>query len=99
MFIVLYRWRINPEKESQFIDGWSEVTKYFRENWDSLGSRLHRGSDGLFYAYAQWKSEADRENAFEQAIELEGSTKMKEAIEERLEPIILDTLSDFLIFL
>lgn len=97
MYVVLYRWRIKPEKETQFIEGWSEVTDYFRHNWDSLGSRLHRGSDGLFYAYAQWKSEADRENAFENAIELEGSAKMSEAIEERFEPIILEKLSDYLV--
>lgn len=97
MFIVLYRWRIKLGKETQFIEGWSEVTDYFRQNWDSLGSRLHRGNDGLFYGYAQWKSEADRENAFENAIELEGSAKMSEAIEERFEPIILEKLSDYLI--
>lgn len=98
MFIVLYRWRINPEKEQQFIEGWSEVTEYFRQNWDSLGSRLHRGSDGLFYGYAQWKSAEDREKAFENAAKLDGSNKMSEAIEERFEPIILEKLSDYLIF-
>ncbi|MEK7725259.1 MAG: antibiotic biosynthesis monooxygenase [Acidobacteriota bacterium] len=98
MFIVLYRWRIKPEKENQFIEGWAEVTAYFRENWDSLGSRLHRGNDDLFYAYAQWKSESDRENAFEKAVKLKGSAKMTEAIEERFEPIILENLSDFLVF-
>ena len=98
MFIVLYRWRIIPANEKQFIEGWAEVTAYFQENWDSLGSRLHRGNDGLFYAYAQWKSEKDRENAFENAIKLEGSAKMTEAIEERFEPIILEKLSDFLVF-
>lgn len=98
MFIVLYRWRIKPEKENQFIEGWAEITAYFRENWDSLGSRLHRGSDGLFYGYAQWKSEKDRENAFENSVKLEGSEKMSEAIEERFEPIILEKISDFLVF-
>lgn len=98
MFIVLYRWRIKPEKEKQFIEGWEEVTAYFRENWDSLGSRLHRGNDGVFYAYAQWKSENDRENAFNNAVKLESLEKMSEAIEERFEPIILEMLADYLIF-
>jgi hypothetical protein len=98
MFIVLYRWRIKVGKEAQFIEGWSEVTEYFRQNWDSLGSRLHHGSDGLFYGYAQWKSAEDREKAFENVPELAGSNKMSEAIEERFEPIILENLSDYLIF-
>jgi hypothetical protein len=98
MFIVLYRWRIKPEKEQQFIDAWSEVTDYFLKNWDSLGSRLHRGNDGLFYAYAQWKSAEDREHAFENAAELEGSAKMSEAIEERLDPTTLEKVADYLLF-
>ena len=98
MFIVLYRWRIKPDKEQQFIEAWAEVTGYFLANFDSLGSRLHRGSDGLFYAYAQWKSKEERENAFENASELEAGTKMRQAITEGFEPVILETLSDCLIF-
>ncbi len=98
MFIILYRWRVKPQKEAQFIAGWSQVTDYWRENWDSLGSRLHRGDDGLFYAYAQWKSAADREKAFSKGLSLEGNAQMSDAIEERLEPIILEKLSDFLVF-
>ena len=97
MFIVLYRWKIKPEKEAQFIKAWSEVTAYFLKNWDSLGSRLHQGNDGIFYAYAQWKSAADRENAFENAVKLETGERMKDAIEERYEPIILEELSDYLV--
>ncbi len=98
MFIVLYRWKIKPEKELQFIEAWSEVTAYYRKNFDSLGSRLHRGNDGLFYAYAQWKSVEQRENAFESTVKLEAGKKMKEAIEERFEPVILEKLSDYLMF-
>ncbi len=96
MFIVLYRWRIKPEKEAQFIKAWSEITNYFLQNWDSRGSRLHRGNDGLFYAYAQWTLASDREYAFANANELEASELMKDAIDESFAPIILDNLSDFL---
>jgi hypothetical protein len=98
MFIILYRWRIKPEKELQFIEAWSEITDYYRENCDSLGSRLHRGDDGIFYAYAQWKSKEDRENAFANSPKSDAGTRMREAIEESFEPVILEKLSDFLIF-
>jgi heme-degrading monooxygenase HmoA len=98
MFIILYRWRIKPEKESQFIEAWSEITAYYREKFDSLGSRLHRGDDGIFYAYAQWRSEADRENAFANSPKSEAGKRMREAIEEGFEPVILEKLSDYLIF-
>jgi Uncharacterized enzyme involved in biosynthesis of extracellular polysaccharides len=97
MFIALYRWRIKSELEEQFIEAWSEVTAYYRENHDSLGSRLHRGNDGLFYGYAQWKSADDRRKAFEQSPNLEARAKMREAVEETFPETILETLSDYLV--
>lgn len=98
MFTVLYRWRIKPGFEKQFIESWSEITDFYVENFDSLGSRLHRGNDGLFYAYAQWKSAEQRENAFKNAPKLEAGIKMREAIEESFPEIILEIHSDFLKF-
>jgi heme-degrading monooxygenase HmoA len=97
MFIALYRWRIKTEKEPQFIQAWSEVTAYYRENWDSLGSRLHRGNDGIFYGYAQWNSAAQREKAFAESPSLKARDQMREAIAESFPEIILEKLSDFLI--
>ena len=97
MFVVLYRWRVKPEFETQFVESWSEITAHLRSTYDSLGSRLHRGNDGLFYAYAQWKSADDRKYAFANAIELEAGELMKDAIAESLEPIVLENLADFLV--
>lgn len=97
MLIILYRWRIKPEKETQFIEAWSKITAYYRENFDSLGSRLHRGDDGIFYAYAQWKSAEQRENAFANSPKTEAGTKMREAIEEGFPEVRLEMLSDYLI--
>ena len=98
MFIILYRWRVKTEKETQFIEAWSEITAFYRENFDSLGSRLHRGDDGIFYAYAQWKSAEDRENAFANSPKMEAGARMREAIEESFEAVVLEKVSDFLIF-
>jgi len=33
------------------------VTEFFRDDCGALGSRLHHGEDGAFYAYAQWPSQ------------------------------------------
>lgn len=98
MFIVLYRWRIKPELEEQFIKAWSEVTAYYREKHNSLGSRLHRGSDGFFYGYAQWRSAEARQKAFEFPANLESRAKMREAIAESFPETVLEVVSDFLIF-
>ncbi len=96
MFIVLYRWRIKPLLEQQFIQAWSEITEYYLKNFDSLGSRLHRGDDGLFYAYAQWHSAEQREKAFRKIPYLSAGEKMREAVEESFPEILLETVSDFL---
>ncbi len=97
MFAVIYRWRIKPELEMQFIESWSEITEYLLGNFNALGSRLHRGSDGLWYAYAQWRASEERDLAFQNMPKLPAGKKMKEAIAESFPEIRLETISDFLI--
>lgn len=61
MYCVAYRFALqsnNSETRRQFIETWSGVTAFFRDSCGALGSRLHYGEDGAFYAYAQWPSEA-----------------------------------------
>ncbi len=96
MFAVIYRWRIKPEFESQFIESWSEITEYLVGNFGALGSRLHRG-DGLWYAYAQWKTSEMRDYAFQNMPEMPVREKMKQAIEESFPEIKLEIIADFLI--
>lgn len=98
MFIVLYRWRIKDGFENQFIEAWAEVTEFIVKNCDSLGSRLHRDKDGVFYGYAQWKSAEQRAGAFAKMSDFPAREKMREAIAEGFPEIILNPVSDFLIF-
>ncbi len=99
MFVVLYRWRVDPNLEQQFIENWSARTAYLQEKYDSLGSRLHRGNDGIWYSYAQWKSAEQRAQAFESESNKtsESSKKFREAIEETFPEIELEIASDYLI--
>lgn len=97
MFIVLYRWRIKPEKQQQFIESWSEVSEYYVKNFGSLGSRLHRGDDGLWYSYAQWHSAEQREEAFKNIPNLPAREKMHESVAESFPEIQLETVADFLL--
>jgi hypothetical protein len=97
MFVVLYRWRIRDGMERQFIDAWSEITLYIRENFDSLGSRLHRDADGIYYGYAQWKSAEQRERAFAAMSDFEARRQMREAVEESFPEIVLENIADYLI--
>ncbi len=96
MFCVIYRWRIKPELEEQFIANWTAMTRFYVEERGGWGSRLHRGEDGLFYAYAQWQSAEAREKAFQNVPEMPERQKMREAIIESLPEIRLEFLSDLL---
>ena len=68
MYCVSYKFTLlsnNSETRRQFIEVWSGLTVFFKDSCGALGSRLHYGDDGSFYAYAQWPSksvmEASRE--------------------------------------
>jgi heme-degrading monooxygenase HmoA len=61
-FAVLYRWRVRPDAEEDFIAAWRLATEAFT-TIGALGSRLHRGDDGDLYAYAEWPSREAWEHA------------------------------------
>ena len=96
-FVVLYRWRLHPGSEDAFIQAWSRVTELLLLR-GSLGSRLHHGSDGIWYGYAQWPHAEARDEAFAPgSVDEDASTRMQSAIAERLPEILLDPVADFLV--
>lgn len=96
-FSVLYRWRIRPGMEAAFIEAWTEVSHDLKRK-GSLGSRLHRGPEGLWYSYAQWPSAEARTAAFELPSGAPAaSAAMQEAIAERLPEIVLESVSDLMV--
>lgn len=97
MFVVLYRWKIRPGHEDAFTEAWSRISDLLLKERGSLGSRLHRGSDGLWYSYAQWPSMGARRDAFAQGpVDDAASERMNAAIEERFPEVVLETCADFL---
>jgi hypothetical protein len=96
-FVVLYRWRLHPGSEDGFVQAWSRTTDLLRAR-GSLGSRLHRGSDGLWYGYAQWPGAQARAEAFALGpADDAASARMREAIAESLPEIVLEPVADFLV--
>jgi hypothetical protein len=65
MFAVVYRWKIITGREAAFEEGWRDGTQAIAREFAGWGSRLHRGEDGCFYAYAQWPDRATWEKAME----------------------------------
>jgi quinol monooxygenase YgiN len=92
-FAVIYRWRLKPDKEAQFVDAWSRVTDFYVRHHGALGSRLHRGDDRLWYAYAQWPDAASRERAFARGELADAHALMQDAIAERLPAILLEPVA------
>jgi hypothetical protein len=56
MHAIYFRWKVASGHERDFEQAWLELTKLVHEQ-GGLGSRLHRSSDGHYFAYAQWPSE------------------------------------------
>lgn len=96
--VVLYRWRLHPGMEASFVEAWSRVSERLRAERGSLGSRLHRADDGLWYSYAQWPSATTRSDSFALgSIDDEAGRQMSRAIAERFPEIILEPVADFML--
>jgi heme-degrading monooxygenase HmoA len=96
-FVVLYRWRLHPGAEEKFTKAWSRVSELLRAGRGSLGSRLHRGDDGLYYSYAEWPSAEARRQAFAAgSLDAQASRAMRESIAEEFPELVLHPLADFL---
>src|SRR3954453_19632560 len=97
-FAMLYRFRVRAGMEAEFTDAWAGLTELIRDHRGGRGSPLHRGDDGLFYAYAQWPDRAawEADGSMPPEAELLGRT-MTEAIVERLPAIELTPVADLLL--
>jgi heme-degrading monooxygenase HmoA len=95
-FVVLYRWRLHPDKEHSFVEAWSAVTRHLLKARGSLGSRLHRGPDHIWYAYAQWESADARQRAFEEPVDAVSRAQMSSAIAETYPELVLECVADLL---
>ena len=65
MFVVLYRWKVKPEKGEEFREGWRLVTTAIQERDGSLGARLHQVDDNIWVAYAQWPDRESWDSAWQ----------------------------------
>jgi quinol monooxygenase YgiN len=94
-FVVLYRWRIKPSHEQDFVDGWRRYAETLRKGCGSLGSRLHRAQDGTWVGYNQWPDQSTWERARQAPPpEVDGIVLMREAIEEEFPPMLLDPVAE-----
>src|ERR1035441_2466455 len=96
-FAVIYRVRLHAGMEQTFVSAWSRITKVLFRSRGGLGSRLHRGPEGIWYAYAQWPSAEARSAAFALGpVDAEAEKQMASAVATKFPEIILEPVADFL---
>lgn len=97
MFIAIYRWRLDPEREQDFVTHWQRITV------DGIaagsgGSSLFRGRQGIWVAIARWPSRLARDQFFaaqdDRNADPLASARAREAIIERLPDEELDSEVD-----
>jgi len=97
-FCVIYRARVPPDKEAAYVAAWSRLTALLRSEHGALGSRLHRGADSIWYAYAQWPSAQARTEAFAKApIDAVDEQTVRACITEYFPEIQLEPIEDRLV--
>jgi heme-degrading monooxygenase HmoA len=97
IFCAIYRWRLHPGAEERFVLAWSRVTQLLRSERGSLGSRLHRGPDDIWYSYTQWPSaEAKAAGLAQPSVDPEAWQQLRDAIAESLPEIVLEPVVDHL---
>ena len=96
-FADIYRVRLHAGMEHTYTAAWSRITQVLQSERGGLGSRLHRGPEGIWYAYAQWPSAEARRNAFALGpVDAQAEQQMASAVAERLPEIVLEPVADFL---
>ncbi|MCA9001829.1 MAG: antibiotic biosynthesis monooxygenase [Planctomycetes bacterium] len=95
-FTVLYRYKLKPGSEEQFVHDWRTITLEFLHSQGSLGSRLHHCEDGTWLAYAQWPNREAWEKASLKGPKLaQASEGMRDAIEEAYPPLPMIPTEDW----
>lgn len=97
-FAVLYRWRVDPAREEEFIAAWASLTEAIARECGGLGSRLHRlDGDGQWAAYAQWPSRESWEAAREaDSPDPESTAALGRAVLESFPPLLMVPERDLL---
>ena len=94
MIAIVYRWRIVPELNEQFVTAWTAITDLLKEQ-GALGSALFDADDGTVVAIARWPDRATRTASSARHADPVLYDRMIEAIAEDLGETILDERLNF----
>lgn len=97
MFVAIYRWRLDPALEQDFVANWQRITLEGLAG-GSGGSSLFRNAQGIWVAIARWPSREARDTFFHGidggSAETEAGRRARLAVIERLPDEELDSVLD-----
>jgi quinol monooxygenase YgiN len=97
-FAVIYRWRVKPQREADFLAAWETLTIAIRDGRGGLGSRLHRAEDGSWTAYAQWPDRETWERAQSMApADPAAAGVLRDTVAEAFPPMLLEPVRSLLV--
>ncbi|MDP9017834.1 MAG: antibiotic biosynthesis monooxygenase [Candidatus Eremiobacteraeota bacterium] len=94
MFTVIYRWRIKPELEAEFLRVWHTRTRKIEEHCGSHGARLHKADDGTYVSIALWPSRETWEAPMRLPDDDEDDRVFRASIQERLPTQTMTVVDD-----
>lgn len=89
MFVAIYRWRLHPRLEQDFIVNWQRITALGLVA-GSGGSSLFRDADGRWVAIARWPSRDARTRFFAQLADADADSTVR----ERAHRAVLESFPD-----
>jgi hypothetical protein len=68
--ILINEFNVDPSESDEFIKGWAEEAKKFKEQPGFISTQLHKGIGGsrIFVNYAVWESVAQFKNAVDKVL-------------------------------
>ncbi len=89
MFVAIYRWRIDPDGEHDFVANWHRITRRGLAAGSS-GSSLFRDAEGCLVAIARWESRQARDRLLQSLT----SDEADAALNERARAAVLERFPD-----
>jgi hypothetical protein len=86
MFAVIYRWRLHPGLEQDFIANWRQITEFGITG----GSSLFKDADGCWVAIARWSSRDARDRVFAELT----SEVLDPVVRERASQAVIERFPD-----
>ena len=94
MILIVYRWRLKPDHEASFHEGWRLATERGLADFGSGGSALCKLDDGTWMGVARWPDRASLERFRAGPADPKAFSLMADAVAESFPPLESEVVDD-----